>query len=118
MEEFNIQGRYFYDLHNPLVKTGEGRGINSRLAQKKIGDIVKFWQINNEGVKVKYTAKIIAKDVYPNIRVLLQTVGVNKMLPDVFDLDQGVKMYTEKFNVGTGEAVNLRFEILSPIENY
>lgn len=115
----NQEGRYFYDLHSGVEKIGEGRDAKSRMATStKVGDLIKIWQINDNGVKVCYLAKVLGKDEYENITALLSTVGVSRMLPDVFTVEEGVKMYREKFNMGTGRAMNIRVRAITGIYPY
>ncbi len=93
MQEFDIANPdYFLRLFTG-EKIAEGRDLNSRLvANTKIDEEVKITNTVG-GVKGYFIAQILRKQQFENFTVMLQQLGVAKMLPGCHSLEEGLEIY-------------------------
>jgi ASC-1-like (ASCH) protein len=84
-----IRENYFNLIKNG-TKPIEGRINTGICAKLKIGDIINF-KCNNTGSLLK--TRIIRTETYPSFDEMLTSEGVDKMLPDINNLQQGINIY-------------------------
>lgn len=68
------------------IKTVEGRLDKGKFAIIKIGDIL---EIESEDA----VFKIIAKNIYPNFRKMLEKEGIKNVIPDKDNINDAVSVY-------------------------
>ena len=80
----NVQEPWFTFIKNG-DKTVEGRLNKGRFAELKVGDII-IWQQECQ-VKISYIKK------YDSFKEMLEEEGLDKVLPGIKTIDDGVKVY-------------------------
>lgn len=88
--EFTLQKRYLEQIQNGL-KTTEGRINSGGFTNLKIGDKIKFFENNNPGNYV--ICEILAINCYSNFTQMLESEGLESMLPGTANLQKGVEIY-------------------------
>ena len=73
------------------TKTAEGRLNSPKFKLLKPGMPINFTCANNHSKKI--ICEIIAINIYPDFKVMLQKEGLANMLPGIKDLDVGVSIY-------------------------
>ena len=77
------------------LKTVEGRKNRGLFAQMKDGDIVEW--TNDSIIPRSVQTRITGKAVYPTFIEYLETEGLNKCLPGISDMDNGLSIYYKYF---------------------
>lgn len=77
------------------LKTVEGRKNRGLFAQMKVGDIVEW--TNDSIIPRSVQTRIIGKAVYPTFREYLETEGLDKCLPGINDMNNGLSIYYKYF---------------------
>lgn len=77
------------------LKTVEGRKNKGIFQQMKVDDIVEW--TNNSITPRSVKTRITGKAVYPNFREYLETEGLDKCLPGISDMDDGLSVYYKYF---------------------
>ncbi|MBU4217056.1 ASCH domain-containing protein [Candidatus Parcubacteria bacterium] len=72
-------------------KTVEGRLNRGKFAALEVGDVM---EMNDE----RTPFVVVAKNVYPTFREMLETEGIANVLPDQYDLDRGVDVYRKFYS--------------------
>ncbi len=85
----------WFSLISLGLKSVEGRKNTSRFAEMQVGDIV-IWTNNNFGPRSVRT-RITGKNVYTTFKKYLETEGLDKCLPGINTIDQGVAVYYEYY---------------------
>lgn len=109
---FKIRQPYLNDI-KAGYKTVEGRINRGRFSQLRPGDKVKFYDAENPHDYIICT--ITGIQVYPTFFEMLRSEGLQKMIPDVTSLEEGIAIY-ESFpgyreNVEKYGALALRLKI-------
>lgn len=73
------------------LKSVEGRKNKGKFKEMKVGDIIE-WN-NNDFGKRKTMVKITGKAVYKTFADYLETEGLDKCLPNIHSLEQGLNVY-------------------------
>jgi len=77
------------------LKTVEGRKNRGLFAQMKVGDIVEW--TNDSIIPRSVQTKITGKAVYPTFREYLETEGLDKCLPGISEMNDGLSIYYKYF---------------------
>jgi ASC-1-like (ASCH) protein len=77
------------------LKTVEGRKNRGLFAQMKVGDIVEW--TNDSIIPRSVQTRITGKAVYPTFREYLETEGLDKCLPGISDMGDGLSIYYKYF---------------------
>lgn len=77
------------------LKTVEGRKNRGLFAQMKVGDIVEW--TNDSIIPRSVQTRITGKAVYPTFREYLETEGLDKCLPGISDMNNGLSIYYKYF---------------------
>ena len=85
--EFTLQKKYLEQIQSGL-KTTEGRINSGGFANLKIGSKVKFFENNNARNYV--ICEILAINSYENFTQMLESEGLENMLPGTTNLQKGV----------------------------
>lgn len=117
-QRFNIENPYF-DYIKRGIKRKEGRPSTARMVKStKEGDIVEIYQGNDS-----FLVRIGKHHYHNSIEEMLQTHGVENMLPDLKDepnaMVEGIKKYKKYrqiagLNDGDGETVAIEMTVLNP----
>ena len=78
------------------LKTVEGRKNKGIFQQMQVGDIVE-WTNNNNNTSRSVKTRITGKAVYPSFREYLETEGLDKCLPGISEMDDGLSVYYKYF---------------------
>ena len=73
-------------------KTVEGRLNSGDWLSMEDGDQID-WFNEDFGLKREFSTVIISKSVYPCLTSYLYTEGLNKTLPNIYTLEDGLKIY-------------------------
>jgi ASC-1-like (ASCH) protein len=106
----NEQTFYKEHLSEPWVslvsvgaKTVEGRKNKGRFKDMKVGDLV-IWENSDFSQKRTVITKIIKKVEYRTFREYLEREGLNKCLPSIYRIEQGIDMYYNYYTKEEEEA--------------
>lgn len=88
--ECTVQERYFIDIKNGK-KTVEGRINDGKFKFFKSGDTLKI--INNKNTNERVLCKIVDVVRYSNFKDMLTYEGVDKCLPGIRKISEGVNIY-------------------------
>lgn len=77
------------------LKTVEGRKNRGLFAQMQDGDIVEW--MNDSIIPRSVQTRITGKAVYPTFREYLEIEGLDKCLPGISDMDDGLSIYYKYF---------------------
>ena len=77
------------------LKTIEGRKNKGLFQQMQDGDIVEW--TNDSIIPRSVKTKITGKAVYPTFREYLETEGLDKCLPGITNMDDGLSIYYKYF---------------------
>ena len=77
------------------LKTVEGRKNRGLFAQMKVGDIVEW--TNDSIIPRSVQTRITGKAVYPTFREYLETEGLDKCLPGISEMNDGLSVYYKYF---------------------
>lgn len=107
MQRFEIKEPYFSFIRNGQ-KIFEGRSESSRMVNEtKKGDIIELYNKNNN-----FRVKIMEYEgPFDSVREMLIIKGVSTMLPDIYDLEIGVKKYLEEFKCN-GKVYAIKFNLV------
>ena len=87
----------WFSLIQLRIKTVEGRLNKGDFADMKIGDIILF--TNNEfGFKRKFEIKIKNITYYDNFQTYLENEILEKCLPNIDNIEDGLKVYYKYYN--------------------
>ena len=89
MLNLSLRQQYF-DAIKLGLKTVEGRLNSPKFKDLKPGMNISFTSVNTNEIIV-YTVE--AMNVYANFTDMLQSEGVDKMLPGITSIDEGVALY-------------------------
>ncbi len=73
------------------LKTVEGRKNKGRFREMKINDIINF--SNSDIIPRSVRTKIVSKNIYLTFAAYLETEGLEKCLPGISTLDEGLAIY-------------------------
>jgi ASC-1-like (ASCH) protein len=77
------------------LKTVEGRKNRGLFQQMQVGDIVEW--TNDSIIPRSVKTRITGKAVYPTFREYLETEGLDKCLPGITNMDDGLSIYYKYF---------------------
>jgi ASC-1-like (ASCH) protein len=89
MIQFKVQNVYFINIKNKK-KTTEGRIAKNKYLRLKEGEKIEF--ISNFKKESIY-AQVKRVNQYKTFRDMLESEGVDNMLPGVSSIEEGVKIY-------------------------
>lgn len=81
----------WFSLISLGLKIVEGRKNKGRFKEMKVGDIIE-WTNNDFGFRSVLT-EIIGKEIYPTFQEYLETEGLQKCLPTIHNIEQGLSVY-------------------------
>ena len=94
----SIKPKYIENVSEPWfslillgLKIVEGRKNKGRFKDMKVGDIVE-WK-NNDFMPRSVLTEIVGKAEYPTFREYLETEGLEKCLPSIQSIDNGLDVY-------------------------
>jgi ASC-1-like (ASCH) protein len=88
--KFNVSEPWFSLIYIGL-KTVEGRKNTGRFKEMKVGDIIE-WQ-NNDFKPRSIKTKIVGKSEYKTFKEYLETEGLEKCLPSIPTIEDGLSVY-------------------------
>jgi ASC-1-like (ASCH) protein len=77
------------------LKTVEGRKNKGRFKEMNVGDIIE-WKNSDFGER-SFLTKIIGKSVYNTFEEYLETEGLDKCLPGIDTMEEGLNVYFKYF---------------------
>jgi len=92
IKECNLQKQYF-DLIKTGKKTVEGRINSGSFQNLRVGSKIKFFEQNDP--RNFLICEVIEINSYSSFREMLESEGVENMLPSTKSLEQGVKVYEQ-----------------------
>src|SRR3990167_2389109 len=121
MNEFEIKGRYFFDIFNGK-KTAEGRNLESRFGRYVLTRDWKFVKLltripddlGQPGIILSFDVKLDEAFIFDSVDDMLSWVGIEKMLPGTTTIEEGKKIY-QQFNV-TGKVMAIYLHPISKLE--
>jgi ASC-1-like (ASCH) protein len=90
IKEFTLQRQYLKLIETGL-KTAEGRINSGGFAKLEVGSKVKFFEKNNP--KNYVICEVLEIKSYLTFREMLESEGVENMLPGITSLEEGVQIY-------------------------
>ena len=106
---FNLSDEWFEFVRSG-IKTVEGRMKTERFINLKVGDIIEFYN-DNENINV-YVKKITE---YKNFRKMLLFETLPKVLPGVNSINNGVKIYNDIYkdeNIESHNVIAIEFKLI------
>lgn len=91
----------WFDLVKKGVKTFEGRSIKKEF---KLGDVIEFTDM--EG-KESFTTEVTSIHIFKNFRKALEMLGLQKTLPGVESIEEGVDIYRKYVSLETQERLGV-----------
>jgi ASC-1-like (ASCH) protein len=91
MMRADLERQYVEDILTG-AKTVEGKLNKGKGAEMKVGDIVEFWNNDNDDM-LKVFVEIVGKEYYKTFEEYLVGEGLKNCLPRVESVADGVKVY-------------------------
>lgn len=76
-------------------KTIEGRLLKGKYAKIKIGDQI---LVKNIEETEEILVEVMALNFYPSFRDLVKTEKINKLLPNISTVEEGIQIYKQFYN--------------------
>ncbi|MFT4145381.1 MAG: hypothetical protein QM644_13085 [Mobilitalea sp.] len=90
MKSCTLKERYIRQIASGR-KTKEARMANPMFQRWQIGDMIRFFSKRNPSMFV--VIKICRKTHYKTIREMLEAEGIDNLLDNVKDIEQGIRIY-------------------------
>jgi ASC-1-like (ASCH) protein len=91
----------WFSLVRDGVKTFEGRAIK---CEYKLGEVIEFTDMDR---KESFTTVISSIHIFPSFRKALEVLGLEKTLPGIETIEEGVNVYRKYVSLETQERLGV-----------